>query len=254
MSRWGPRQRDHDPALVVPCCISAARRRQQQGHLALPAPWRVRSPLPTPPLFPGPQAWAWQRARVAHLSGGSAPAAGSVGLAADTRDTVILLQHPPTFTLGAGSTLANVPFDLGAPPHPIHRTERGGEVTYHGPGQVGAVQAWWRVGARLRGRRGGGVLELPAACRGPSHRLPAGCVPADSGDVPRRYPTLNPPHPPIPPRPGQLVLYPILDLGRHTRDLHWYLRELEEVVLRALDSVSGLQVRRPRPDRTRAPT
>ena len=31
--------------------------------------------------------------------------------------------------------------------------------------------------------------------------------------------------------PGQLVLYPVLDLGRHGRDLHLYLRELESVVI-----------------------
>jgi lipoyl(octanoyl) transferase len=38
-------------------------------------------------------------------------------------------------------------------------------------------------------------------------------------------------------------MYPILDLTRHRQDLHWYLRSLEEVVMRALDAVSGLEVR-----------
>ena len=34
--------------------------------------------------------------------------------------------------------------------------------------------------------------------------------------------------------PGQLVGYPILDLRAHRRDLHWYLRRIEEVLLRVL--------------------
>jgi lipoate-protein ligase B len=34
--------------------------------------------------------------------------------------------------------------------------------------------------------------------------------------------------------PGQLVGYPILDLKRHKRDLHWYLRQLEEALIRTL--------------------
>lgn len=34
--------------------------------------------------------------------------------------------------------------------------------------------------------------------------------------------------------PGQLVVYPIIDLKQHTQDLHWYLRQVEEAVIRAL--------------------
>ena len=34
--------------------------------------------------------------------------------------------------------------------------------------------------------------------------------------------------------PGQLVGYPIVDLKRHRQDLHWYLRQVEEVLIRAL--------------------
>lgn len=41
--------------------------------------------------------------------------------------------------------------------------------------------------------------------------------------------------------PGQLVGYPLLDLHAYTQDLHWYLRRLEEVIIRVLDGfhVSG---------------
>lgn len=37
------------------------------------------------------------------------------------------------------------------------------------------------------------------------------------------------------------MLYPILDLTQHTQDLHWYLRSLEEVIIRALADTSGLE-------------
>src|SRR5688572_4551021 len=34
--------------------------------------------------------------------------------------------------------------------------------------------------------------------------------------------------------PGQLVGYPIVDLKRHRKDLHWYLRQVEEALIRAV--------------------
>jgi lipoyl(octanoyl) transferase len=34
--------------------------------------------------------------------------------------------------------------------------------------------------------------------------------------------------------PGQLAAYPIIDLKQHTKDLHWYLRQVEEAVIVAL--------------------
>ena len=43
--------------------------------------------------------------------------------------------------------------------------------------------------------------------------------------------------------PGQLVAYPIVDLKRHKKDLHWYLRQVEEVVIRAL-ATFGLDTHR----------
>lgn len=106
------------------------------------------------------QAWRWQKEMVEEACRD-----------ADVPDRLLILQHPPSYTLGAGSTEAHIKFDLSNPPHPLYRTERGGEVTYHGP--------------------------------------------------------------------GQLVVYPILNLNRHQTDLHWYLRQLEEVAIVALDRVSG---------------
>jgi lipoate-protein ligase B len=52
--------------------------------------------------------------------------AGEVG-------AVLLCEHPPVITLGRSATAANI---LDAGDVPIERVERGGEVTYHGPGQL----------------------------------------------------------------------------------------------------------------------
>lgn len=43
--------------------------------------------------------------------------------------------------------------------------------------------------------------------------------------------------------PGQVVGYPIFDLRRHRRDLHWYLRALEDALIGALDRC-GVRARR----------
>jgi lipoyl(octanoyl) transferase len=53
---------------------------------------------------------------------------------ADTPDELWLLEHPPVYTLGLAADKAHGP----APGSgiPLVQTERGGEVTYHGPGQV----------------------------------------------------------------------------------------------------------------------
>jgi lipoyl(octanoyl) transferase len=52
---------------------------------------------------------------------------------AHTPDELWLLEHPPVYTLGQGADATHGPRrgDI-----PVLRVERGGEVTYHGPGQV----------------------------------------------------------------------------------------------------------------------
>ena len=44
--------------------------------------------------------------------------------------------------------------------------------------------------------------------------------------------------------PGQLILYPILNLNRHKRDVSWYLRQLEEVIIQSLQDfgVRGVRI------------
>ena len=50
-----------------------------------------------------------------------------------TPDEVWLCEHPPVFTQGVAGRATHV-HDVGAVP--VIRTDRGGQVTYHGPGQV----------------------------------------------------------------------------------------------------------------------
>lgn len=52
---------------------------------------------------------------------------------ADTPDQLWIVEHPPVFTLGLAADPSHVlePHDI-----PVVQTDRGGEVTYHGPGQA----------------------------------------------------------------------------------------------------------------------
>ncbi len=95
----------------------------------------------------------------------------------DLEDVLILLEHPPIYTLGQGATLDFLKFDTAQSEWEVIRVERGGEVTYH-------------------------------------------C-------------------------PGQLVGYPILNLHAYQKDLHWYLRQLEEVMIRVLAAYGLLGERMP---------
>jgi lipoyl(octanoyl) transferase len=52
---------------------------------------------------------------------------------ADTPDELWIVEHPPVFTLGLGADRGHVLQDHGVP---VIQTDRGGEVTFHGPGQV----------------------------------------------------------------------------------------------------------------------
>ena len=52
----------------------------------------------------------------------------------DTRDEIWLVQHPPVYTLGVAGRTAHLP--RGRDDIPVVRIDRGGQITYHGPGQV----------------------------------------------------------------------------------------------------------------------
>jgi lipoate-protein ligase B len=49
------------------------------------------------------------------------------------QDTLLLLEHPPVFTLGRGGDERHV---LNPHQVPVYRVGRGGDVTFHGPGQL----------------------------------------------------------------------------------------------------------------------
>ena len=51
----------------------------------------------------------------------------------DTPDEIWLLEHPPVYTLGLNTDPAHL---LGTGTIPVIQTDRGGQVTYHGPGQL----------------------------------------------------------------------------------------------------------------------
>jgi lipoyl(octanoyl) transferase len=52
---------------------------------------------------------------------------------ADTEDELWLVEHPPVFTLGQAGRREHL---LAATDIPVIATDRGGQITYHGPGQV----------------------------------------------------------------------------------------------------------------------
>lgn len=90
-------------------------------------------------------------------------------IAGAREDTLVIVEHQPVVTLGRTSKAAHLLADervLAARGVELFEIERGGDITFHGP--------------------------------------------------------------------GQLVGYPIIDLAQHKQDLHWYLRQLEQVLIDAL--------------------
>ncbi len=58
------------------------------------------------------------------------------GLFAGTGNYLLLLEHPKTYTLGVRADPANILTDVVAEGAELVTTDRGGDVTYHGPGQL----------------------------------------------------------------------------------------------------------------------
>src|SRR3569832_1610968 len=96
-----------------------------------PVEWRISD---TP--VPYPEAVAAMEARVAAIAAGEAP------------ELVWLLEHPPLYTSGTSGKET----DLLAARFPVFAAGRGGQLTYHGPGQRVAyvLLVLWRRGPVVR--------------------------------------------------------------------------------------------------------
>ena len=69
---------------------------------------------------------------------------------------LLLLEHPHVFTLGPNGDAGNL---LGEPDAPVIRVDRGGDVTYHGPGQVVGYPILSLLSRRTAGRVDGTVKQ-----------------------------------------------------------------------------------------------
>ena len=79
-----------------------------------------------------PVEWQVSRALVSYPAAVEVMTARAAAIAAGrARELVWLLEHPPVYTAGTGAR----PEDLIEPHFPVFATGRGGQFTYHGPGQ-----------------------------------------------------------------------------------------------------------------------
>ncbi len=85
-------------------------------------------------------AWDWQHDLARRRS------ADEIG------DVLLLLEHPRVYTLGRRADETNLVFDAAERDRrgiDLHRIDRGGDVTYHGPGQLVGYPIWRLDGPRV---------------------------------------------------------------------------------------------------------
>lgn len=79
------------------------------------------------PMMPYAEAWDLQKEIVSKLDAG------------ERREALLLLQHPPTYTIGSQrhpEHLLLTPEELEQRGITVFQIDRGGDITYHGPGQL----------------------------------------------------------------------------------------------------------------------
>jgi lipoyl(octanoyl) transferase len=107
------------------------------GHIAVIMLDRSLSGKALPPLFhradAAPAGWAVSPGRVGYEAAVAAMEARAEAIAAGRAGELVwLLEHPPLYTAGVSAK----PADLLAPDRfPVFKSSRGGQFTYHGPGQ-----------------------------------------------------------------------------------------------------------------------
>ena len=74
-----------------------------------------------------------------------------------TDDWLLLLEHPHVYTLGSNADPSNILVDPASVGADSFRTDRGGDVTYHGPGQLVGYPV-----LSVPGKRGGGMADTVA--------------------------------------------------------------------------------------------
>lgn len=74
-----------------------------------------------------------------------------------SNDHLLLLEHPAVYTLGRSGQMANVTGDAAALDAEVIRVDRGGDVTFHGPGQIVGYPIM-----SVEGKRGGGMADTVA--------------------------------------------------------------------------------------------
>ncbi len=72
-------------------------------------------------------------------------------------DHLLLLEHPPVYTLGRSGSLDNLLVEPDRSDVEVHRVNRGGDITFHGPGQIVGYPI-----LDVPGRRGGGMADTAA--------------------------------------------------------------------------------------------
>lgn len=88
----------------------------------------------------------------------------------DTPDELWILQHPPVYTAGLACRPEHLPRTSNIP---LERVDRGGQITYHGPGQVVMYTLLDLARRRLKIRQLVGLIEQAVIDTLAEHHVPA---------------------------------------------------------------------------------